>query len=172
MSGAIETPRLTLRRLTPADAPFMLGLLNEPSFIRNIGDRNVRSEADAAEYIAKGPMASYERHGFGLLLVSLRAEPALPIGICGLLKRDALPHPDLGFAVRPPYWGVGYALEAAQAVQAYGRQQLALTTIAAIVDPENVPSLRLLGKLGFVRRGTVRLSADDIALELLEWTAA
>jgi ribosomal-protein-alanine N-acetyltransferase len=114
--GVLTTPRLALRELTETDAPFMLQLLNEPSFIRNIGDRGVRTVEDAREYITNGPQASYARFGFGLYLVELR--PALtPIGICGLLKRDQLPEPDIGFAFLPAYWSQGYAKEAAAAVR-------------------------------------------------------
>src|SRR5260221_13231372 len=93
--GVIETGRLSLRRLTADDAEFILELLNEPPFIQNIGDRGVRTAADAALYILNGPVASYEKHGFGLYLAELKASP-LPIGICGLLKRDFLDDADIG----------------------------------------------------------------------------
>ena len=106
-----ETDRLVLRRLTVEDAPFILRLLNEPSFIQHIGDRGVRNVADAQQYILSGPIASYERHGFGLFLVELR-ETRAPIGICGLLKRDALDDVDVGFAFVPESWSKGYAYEA------------------------------------------------------------
>src|SRR5262249_38684677 len=106
----LDTARLRLRDLAPADAPFILTLLNEPSFIRNIGDRGVRTLDAARAYIENGPVASYARHGFGLYLVELLASGA-PIGICGILKRDALPDPDLGFAFLPAYWKQGYAFE-------------------------------------------------------------
>jgi RimJ/RimL family protein N-acetyltransferase len=118
MAPLLETSRLELRRLSEDDAPFILALLNEPSFIRNIGDRGVRTIDDARGYIAQGPMASYARFGFGLYLVELR-EPRTPIGICGILKRDQLPDPDIGFAYLPAYWSKGCAREAAEAVKAY-----------------------------------------------------
>ena len=113
----LETPRLELRRLTVDDAPFMLGLLNEPSFIQFIGDRGVRTIEEAQTYISLGPMASYARFGFGLYLVELKS-PRTPIGICGILKREELPEPDIGFAFRPAFWSQGYAWEAASAVKA------------------------------------------------------
>jgi RimJ/RimL family protein N-acetyltransferase len=116
----IETARLRLRELAAGDAPFILTLLNEPSFIQNIGDRGVRSLEDARAYIANGPVASYVRFGFGLYLVELR-ESGAPIGICGILKRDALPDPDLGFAFLPGHWKQGYAFESAAAVRHYAR---------------------------------------------------
>lgn len=87
LAPLLQTPRLSLRRITIADAPFLLGLLNEPSFIRNIGDRGLRTHDDAQHYVREGPLASYQRHGFGLYLVELR-QLGTPIGICGLLKRE------------------------------------------------------------------------------------
>jgi RimJ/RimL family protein N-acetyltransferase len=97
-----------------ADAAFVVELLNDPSFLQHIGDKGVRTEADACRYLETGPLASYARHGFGLLRVGLR-ESGEPVGMCGLLKRDWLPDPDIGFALLPRFWRRGYALEAASA---------------------------------------------------------
>jgi [ribosomal protein S5]-alanine N-acetyltransferase len=160
-----------LRALTEADAPFMLGLLNEPSFIRNIGDRGVRTVEDARTYITRGPMASYARFGFGLYLVEL--EPALtPIGICGILKRDELPEPDIGFAFLPAYWSQGYGLEAAAAVRDYARDALDLPRLLAIVSPSNVTSIRLLERLGFSFESMTRLGAAAPEVKLYGCTLA
>lgn len=144
----LTTERLRLRELTVDDAPFMLTLLNEPSFIQNIGDRGVRSIPDAAAYIERGPRASYARYGFGLWLVTLTAG-GTPIGICGILKRDALPEPDIGFAFLPAYWSSGYAYEAASAVRTLARETFNLPRLLAIVSPGNARSIRLLERLGF-----------------------
>src|SRR5690348_13380887 len=106
----LETERLTLRHITLDDAEFVLRLLNEPSFIRFIGDRGVRSIDDARRYIAERFIASYEQHGFGLWLVEQRESPGA-MGISGLVKRDTLPDPDIGFAFLPEFWSQGYAYE-------------------------------------------------------------
>ena len=143
-----ETDRLVLRRLTVEDAPFILRLLNEPSFLQHIGDRGVRSVADAQQYILSGPIASYERHGFGLFLVELK-ETRAPIGICGLLKRDALDDVDVGFALVPEAWSKGYAFESASATLAYARDTHHLTRVVAITSQGNFASINLLVKLGF-----------------------
>lgn len=166
----VVAPRLILRRLTADDAAFMLTLLNEPSFIRNIGDRGVRTIPEAVAYIAQGPQASYERFGFGLYRVELKATGA-PIGICGLLKRDELPDADIGFAFLPAYWSQGYALEAATAVTAYARDVIGLTRLLAIVSPLNDSSIRLLGKLGFRFGSMMRLTPDahEVKLFTLFW---
>lgn len=143
----------------------MLGLLNEPSFIRNIGDRGVRTISDARTYILNGPVASYEKHGFGLWLVEV-SESGAPIGICGLLKRDALDDTELGYALMPRYWSKGYALESASAVMAYASEELGLKRVAAITDVGNESSIRLLEKIGFKYEGMIRLSDDAPELKL------
>lgn len=143
----LETERLVLRWVTADDAPFILRLVNEPSFIANIGDRGVRTLDDARGYIARGVVASYRQHGYGLNRVELRAG-GVPIGVSGLVKRPFLPDPDIGFAFLPEYWSQGYALEAGRAVMAHGRGQLGIGRIIAIVSAGNEPSKRLLRKLG------------------------
>ena len=143
----LETERLLLRRLTVADAPFILTLLNEPSFLRYIGDKKVRTLADAEQYILNGPVASYERNGFGLDLVELK-ESGTPIGMCGLLKRDQLSDPDIGFAFLPDFWNQGFAFESAATVLKDARERLGLERILAITTPDNEASIKLLQRLG------------------------
>jgi RimJ/RimL family protein N-acetyltransferase len=161
----LETDRLRLRPLTFGDAEFIVGLLNEPSFLRYIGDKGVRDRASACRYLEAGPLASYARFGFGLLCVELR--PAgVAIGICGLLKRDTLEDVDVGFAFLPGYWGQGYAREAASAVLAQGREEFGLKRIVAITSLDNEASIRLLGRLGFRFERETRLTpeADEVKL--------
>lgn len=146
---SIDTPRLALRRFTEHDAPFVLQLLNEPSFHESIGDRGVRTLDDARRYLRAGPMASYRAHGHGLLRIALRHDHTV-IGMCGLVRRDTLPLPDLGFALLPAGWGAGYATEAGRAVLAHGRDTLDLAEVLAITSPGNGRSMRVLAKLGMV----------------------
>ena len=143
----IETPRLRLREFVLDDAGFIVRLLNEPSFIEFIGDRGVRDTQDAERYLREGPMASYRAHGHGLLRLSRRDDDT-PLGMCGLVKRDTLPHADIGFALLPEYWGCGYVTEAAAAAMQHGRETLGLRTILGITSPHNVRSITVLGKLG------------------------
>jgi RimJ/RimL family protein N-acetyltransferase len=151
--------------LNTTDAAFMLTLLNEPSFVRNIGDRGVRTIADAQAYLAAGPLASYERFGFGLYLVELN-RPAVSIGICGLVKRDTLPDVDIGFAFLPQFWSQGYAFEAAAAVRDHARDEVGLRRLVAIVDPVNGGSIRVLEKLGFSFEKMIRLGDEYKDLKL------
>lgn len=162
----IETERLILRGLTVADAEFILALLNEPSFLRYIGDKKVRTAQDAEQYILNGPVASYERHDFGLCLVELK-ETHTPIGICGLLKRDELPDPDIGFAFLPDFWNKGFAFEAAAAIMKDARERLKLQRILAITNQDNEASIKLLQKLGFHIERLIKMSTDANELFLL-----
>jgi RimJ/RimL family protein N-acetyltransferase len=161
----IETPRLQLRELVPGDAPFILRLLNEDGFLEFIGDKGVRSLADARQYIAKGPIDSYRRFGFGLYLTSLR-EGATPIGICGLVKRDTLADVDVGFAFLARHWSKGYASESAAAVLDYGRTVLGLKRIVAITALENRGSMAVLQRIGLRFEGRIRLVKDGPELNL------
>lgn len=155
----LETDRLNLRRLSTDDAEFILELLNEPSFLRFIGDKGVRTLDDAREYILNGPVDMYNRLGFGLYLTELKDSGA-PIGICGLIKRDSLEDVDIGFAFLPRFWAKGYAYESAAAVMAYGKTVLRLNRIVAITSPDNYASGRLLEKLGLRFERMIRLSKD------------
>ncbi|MFN8433090.1 MAG: GNAT family N-acetyltransferase [Anaerolineales bacterium] len=161
---AIYSERLTLRPLGLDDAGFIFELVNEPSFIQNIGDRGVRTLADAEKYIENSPLASYAKNGFGLLAVTLK-ETGEPIGMCGLIKRDALEDVDIGYAFLPKFWLKGYAVEAARAVMGTAKA-LGLKRVVAIVDPANSGSIRVLERLGMSFEKMIRLSADDIELKL------
>lgn len=156
---SLQTKRLYLRQLTIADAPFILRLLNEPSFLHFIGDRGVRTVADAQTYITEGPLASYAQFGFGLYLVTLR-DGGASMGLCGLLRRETLEDVDIGFAYLPEYWGKGVATEAAAAVLDYGRHALRITRIVGITAPDNEGSARVLQKLGLTYQRLIRLTPD------------
>jgi RimJ/RimL family protein N-acetyltransferase len=161
----LETNRLQLRTLTLEDAEFVLRLLNEPSFIQNIADRGVRTIEQAQDYIRNGPMASYEKFGFGLWLVETKSNN-LPIGICGLIKRDVLDDVDIGYALLPEFWSQGYALESASGVMGYAGNKLGLNRVVAVVNPNNESSIRLLEKIGFTFERMVRLTADASEIKL------
>lgn len=170
--NVLETTRLALRWLTPHDAPFILELLNEPAFLRNIGDRGVRTLDDARAYVANGPAASYVRHGFGLYLVADRSHGE-SLGICGLIRRESLPDVDIGFAFLERHRARGYASESAAAVLGQARRVLGLKRVVAVVNPDNQASIRVLEKLGLRFEGPVRLApeAEAIALYAVEWHA-
>jgi len=161
----VETNRLILRRLSADDGEFILELLNDPSWLRFIGDKGVRTLEDARNYIVTGPVDMYARVGFGLYLVE-RKPDAVPIGICGLIKRDALEDVDIGFAFLPGFRARGYALEAAAAVMEYAKSAFGLRRLVAITTPENEASIRLLEKLGLRFERMMKLAGDsrDVSL--------
>jgi len=160
-----QTERLLLRWLDPGDSAFILELVNDPSWMRYIGDKSVKTIQDAKRYIENGPVEMYQRLGFGLYAVELKNNGA-PIGICGLIKRDTLPDVDLGFAFLPRFWGNGYAFESASAVMSYGREALGLSRIVAVLSQDNHRSAKLLEKLGFRFDGTVSLQPGGDQLML------
>lgn len=155
----LETDRLVLRWMSIEDSEFMLELLNDPSWVRFIGDRGARTIDDASDYILNKIVPMYERFGFGLFVTELKTDGS-PIGICGLIKRDALEDVDIGFAFLPKFRANGYAYESASAVMAYGKSALALNRIVAITSPDNDRSARLLEKLGFKFERMIALYQD------------
>jgi RimJ/RimL family protein N-acetyltransferase len=161
----IETKRLVLRHMKTEDAKFMLELLNEPAWIKYIGDRGIRTIDEAKKYIEDGPMTMYEEKGFGLYLVELK-ESETPIGICGLIQRDFLKDVDLGFAIHSKYWGNGYACEATQATLIYGNEVLGFQRIAGFTSLDNEKSANLLLKLGMTEEGNIKFAStsEDVRL--------
>ena len=173
----IETPRLRLRHMTTADAAVILAVLNDPAFLAFVGDKGVRTVEQARAYLETGPIAMYAHRGFGQYLAELR-ETGTPVGICGLIKRDALPHADVGFALFPAFRGQGFAFEAASAVLDHARGALGMSAVLAITHQENVVSQRLLEKLGLRFERLVDLPSSNgrpreapLKLYAISWSA-
>jgi len=163
----IETKRLRLRRVTlsDADARFMLRLVNDPGWLANIGDRNVRDLEQSRAYIQK-TLDMYEKYGFGSLVMELK-DTGEPIGTCGLVKRDSVEDVEVGYALLPEFRGRGLAIEGGNAVIDYARDVLKLERVAAIVTPANLDSIKVLERLGlaFVRPLTLP-NSDQVHLYL------
>lgn len=156
----LNTERLTLRLAEIGDADFLLRLMNEPGWLKFIGDRNIRSLDQARSYIETTLLDTFHQLGFGMYVVE-RSADGEPVGLCGLVKRDGLEHADLGYALLTEHSGNGYALEAASATLAYGKQQLGIDKIVAITAEDNERSANLLEKLGLRFDKRVRLSPDS-----------
>ena len=160
MCAIVETPRLRLRELTVDDAGFILELVNDPSFLTNIGDKGVRDLADAKEFILTGPWKHKQPPGYGQFLVELKPH-GTPIGVCGLLFREALGLTDVGMALMPDHCRCGYGYEAASAVLEYGHTTLGVEAIVGLTSKKNIASIRLLGKLGMTFEKMVKMTDDD-----------
>lgn len=161
----ITTARLRLRRLVLDDAPFVHELVNQPSWLAYIGDKQVYTLDAARGYLAAGPLASYAQHGFGLYAVE-RSHDDVPIGLCGLLRREHLDDVDIGFALLERHGGHGYAFEAAAAVVEHARREIGLDRLVAIVAPGNGRSIRLLEKLGLAFERFIMLPGQTAPLQL------
>lgn len=163
MAVILETERLVLRKFGVADAAFMLKLMNDPSWLKYIGDRNVHSIAEAEQYLIHGALNSYEVNGFGFYIVLLR-DTLEPIGTCGLAQRDFLESPDFGFAFLPEYTGIGLAYEVAKANLDFAGKGLGLKELLAITLPTNERSIRLLEKLGFSYDRSLDEAGEEVSL--------
>jgi RimJ/RimL family protein N-acetyltransferase len=168
MTPVLTTQRLNLQPFTLDDAPFILALLNEPSFLQFIGDRRVRTLEAARHYLRQGPIASYQKNGFGLYLTTLK-ENGAAIGMCGLIKREGLADVDIGYAFLPAYWGQGYATEAAAGVLAYGKTVIGLNRIVAITAVANDSSIKVLQRIGLRFERLLTLPGEDEEIMLFAW---
>ncbi len=163
MKNILETERLVLREFIIEDAAFVIQLVNTPTWIEFIGDRNIKTETAAQDYIENSLMKSYATNGFGLWLMKLK-ETSKPIGMCGLVKRDTLEDVDIGFALLPEYGRKGYTFEAAKATLNYAKDTLNIQKIVAITDTKNAASIGLLNKIGLQFEKELQLSEDDTVL--------
>ena len=161
----VETARLRVREFTLQDASFIIELLNSPGWLQYIGDRHVHTEEEAIAYLQKGPLKSYAENGFGLWMVELK-EDSTPIAMCGIIRRDFLEHPDIGFTLLPSFMGKGFAYEMASAVLSYATNSLQLQKLCAIVLQENKPSIKLLTKLHFQPHTTILYPGTNEELQV------
>jgi RimJ/RimL family protein N-acetyltransferase len=163
----VESERLILREYTLQDTDFIINLLNQPSFINNIGDRGIKTKADAQSYLHKSILDSYQKNGFGLSMVELK-DANTPIGMCGILKRESLAYPDLGYAFLPEFCGQGYASEIAKALIQSAKELFGLEKILAITNPDNKNSIKLLERIGFRFTGMVDAVEEQPESKLFE----
>lgn len=161
--GIISTERLLLEEVEKSDAAFIFELLNSPSWIANIGDRQINSLMDAEKYIEQSFVKTYQENGFGLYKMVLK-EIGQPIGICGLVNRPTLPNVDIGFALLPNFERKGYAFEAAKATMDFAKTNLKLTTVLGITIPSNIPSRKLLEKIGLQHIKTETTNGEELMI--------
>ena len=165
MKYILKTERLALREFTTSDAEFIIQLLNSPGWLEFIGDRNVRNDEEAVNYLLNGPIKSYAENGFGLSMVETRGDK-IPIGMCGIIKRSHMEHPDIGFAFLPGFTGKGFAYEIAKATMDYAKDVLNIPTVLAVTVPSNERSIKLLEKIGLIYKKSMTFPDDTEELML------
>jgi RimJ/RimL family protein N-acetyltransferase len=168
-SALFTSDRLSIRKFTLDDAPFIFELLNEPDWIKFIGDRHIKTPEDAKNYIVNVLFSIYRKYDFGPYLIALK-ENEKPVGMTSLIKRDALSNVDLGFAFLKKYRAQGYAFEAVKATQNYAHNTLGIVALLAITNPDNAASVHLLKKSGFVFDKKIRLPGESEDLLLFAET--
>ncbi len=167
MKNIIETQRLNLRLLNKTDVKMIFKLLNEPTFIENIGDKGIKNLHDALNYIEQGPLAMYQELGFCLYCCQLKGVEKT-IGISGLIKRDGIDYPEVGFAFLQEYCHQGFGYESANVVLTYAKEKLNIKLLNAICNPSNIGSINLLHKLGFTYQGNIKLDNKEEEVKLFE----
>lgn len=156
----VATKRLLLREFTLSDASFILKLVNTPSWLTFIGDRNVHTIPEAEQFLNNSLLKSYGDNGYGLWMVEL-IENNIPIGMCGLVNRESLEDIDIGFALLPEHEKKGFAFEAAEATINYAENTLKIDRIVGITNADNTSSIALLNKLGLYFEKELQLSEYD-----------
>jgi len=161
----LETERLSMRRLTLDDAGLMLAIWNDPAFVFHVGDRGIRTIAEARKNMSEGALKLYEDYGYGPYRVALKSDDTA-VGSCGLFRREGLKDADIGYGFLPEFCRRGYAYESARAVLEHARADIGLARIIAIVSPDNAASIGLTEKLGLRFEKTARLPGEgkDVSL--------
>lgn len=142
----LHTPRLRLREVDAGDFDFLARLMNEGGYLTHVGDRAVRTAADAAQYVSSASLYDYSA-GLGFNLVELRQDGA-PIGVCGLVARAEQGVVEIGYGLLDGAAGCGFAFEAAVCVARHAFGPIGLAALRGVVNEDNAASRRILTKLG------------------------
>ncbi len=163
----LNSANLALREASSSDAAFVLALINQPAWKQHIANHSISTLGGAEEYIRDKLVSHYKLHGFGLWVVETKAN-SIPVGLCGLLKRDSLEHIDLGYGFLPNYWGQGFAHEASVLCLRYAFEKLEQSKVWAITTPANERSIKLLSRLQFVFKKQYSHPGSSDVLSLFE----
>ncbi len=164
---SFSTERMNLIPTSEQDAAFVMELLNSPKFIQYVGDREVRSEKEARDYIRDRMLPQLERLGYSNYTLVRKAD-GIKLGCCGLYDREGLEGVDLGFALLPQFEGQGYAFEASEELKRAAKEVFGISVIKGITSKDHYVSQKLLEKLGMSRAGTVILPEEDEELLVFE----
>ncbi|MGL6039376.1 MAG: GNAT family N-acetyltransferase [Soonwooa sp.] len=157
---SFETERLILKPTDLEDVDFIFELMNTPKWIEYIGDRNIKTQNDAKQYIIDRHLPNFEKNGFGSYTLILK-ENGSKIGSSGLFKRESLEVVDIGFAFLPEYEGKAYGYESSKKILEAAKNEFGLKKISAITLPSNIASQKLIEKLGLRYQKMVKPFAED-----------
>lgn len=141
-----QTPRLELRELTADDLDFVATMMAHRDVNRYYERQFTR--ADAEVWLTR-QLTRYARDGHGLWLVTERSSGA-PVGQVGLAMQELQGgrHPEIGWLLHRPYWGRGYATEAAAATRDVARSRWGYERLISLIRPVNAPSRRVAERIG------------------------
>ncbi|CAV26369.1 GNAT family N-acetyltransferase [Vibrio atlanticus] len=162
---AVETARLRLRMITPQDAAFIQRLYSSEDFLRYVGDKEITDAGKAVEYIENNILKMHQEKDVCLLVVEIK-DSSTPIGVCGLIKRDTLESHDIGYGFVPEVYGQGFGLEAAQVIIEQAKHNADIDHLVAITTSDNIRSIALLTKLGFVFERVEEAINESVNLNL------
>ncbi|WP_340153403.1 GNAT family N-acetyltransferase [uncultured Marivirga sp.] len=158
---------INIRPITPEDAPLLFDLMTSEKWLAQIGDRGIKSVADARQYILDKMHPDLHRKGFVNHIV-IDSETKAEIGTCSLHHRDGIDGVDIGYGILEQFEGKGYATAAAQKMVELALNTYGLNKVYAITNDENLGSCKVLEKLGFIHIGYVELPIADHPVKLYE----
>lgn len=156
----LETPRLRLRLITLDDLQVMYRLFTDPDVIR-YADTPARDMEEARQRLEQGPLADYQKYGYGRFAVELKSSGEV-IGFCGIKYLPEIDLPEVGYRYFKEYWGKGIGTEAAQACVEFARTDLGVKKLVALIIPENIASIRVAEKLGMTRGPLIHVWEMDV----------
>ena len=156
----LETERLRMRLFTPGDVRATWELGTDPEVIR-YADEPLKDMDEARQRLHEGPLADYEKYGYGRFAVELK-ETGEVIGFCGIKFIEEIGLPEVGYRYLKEYWGRGIGTEAAKACVEFAREDLGIEKLAALIMPENIASIRVAEKLGMKRGPLIHIYGVDV----------
>jgi RimJ/RimL family protein N-acetyltransferase len=162
----IETERLVLRGFRNDDLDAYAEMMADPEVQRFLG--GVQARVDAWRGMTS-VLGHWALRGFGLWAVERKSDRAL-IGRVGVQYPEGWPSTEIAWTLGRPYWGQGYATEAAKASLDFGFKATAVPKLISLIDPENHPSQRVALRLGYSKgpKGTITIFGKSYELDVWE----
>ena len=159
----MESDRLLFRPYTEEYFEFLFSLLSDPLMVRFIGNGRTRNKVAARQFM-NWIYGTYRKgQDLGVMLL-IRKEDGVPVGQAGLVPQIVAGRSEveIGYWIAPDYWGQGYATEAAAALRRHGGEQLARQRFIALIQPDNLASRQVAGKIGMSLEQEIKLSGQKV----------